>query len=174
MRKNILKIILLLAPLLFFLGCSTKYAHLPTNKSVDINAYTGTWYEIARFEHFFEKDCKNVTATYTLKNDGKIGVINKCTNIQDNEKKEATAIAYAIDNTNSKLKVSFFRPFYGDYWIIDVDKDYKVALVGSPSREYLWILSRDKKIDTKIKEELILKASKLGFDTKKFIWTIQE
>lgn len=170
MKKNILLLVLLV----FFVACSTKHEYLNTKKSVDINSYKGTWYEIARFEHFFEKGCKNVTARYNLIEDNKIEVINKCTKIEDDKKKEAKGIAYAIDNTNSKLKVSFFRPFYGDYWIIDVDKDYKYALVGSPSREYLWILSRDKKIDMKVKEELLLKARNSGFDTKKFIWTIQE
>jgi len=169
-----LKKIILFTSLILFVGCTTKYNHLPTSKNVNINKYKGTWYEVARFEHFFEKGCKNVTATYNLIDDEKIEVINKCTNIKDERKKEAKAIAYAIDSTNSKLKVSFFRPFYGDYWIIDVDKDYKVALVGSPSREYLWILSRSKTIDEKTKKELLLKASKLGFDTKKFHWTIQE
>lgn len=174
MKKNIFKNILLATLVVFFVGCSTKHAYLPTNKSVDINSYKGTWYEVARFEHFFEKGCKNVTATYNLRDDEKIDVINRCTNIEDNKKKEATGIAYATDDTNSKLKVSFFRPFYGDYWIIDVDKDYKVALVGSPSREYLWILSRTKTIDEKTKGNLLIKAAAFGFDSKKFIWTIQE
>ena len=174
MKKNIFKNILLATLVVFFVGCSTKHAYLPTNKNVDINSYKGTWYEVARFEHFFEKGCKNVTATYNLRDDEKIDVINRCTNIEDNKKKEATGIAYATDDTNSKLKVSFFRPFYGDYWIIDVDKDYKVALVGSPSREYLWILSRTKTIDEKTKGNLLIKAAAFGFDTKKFIWTIQE
>lgn len=170
MKKDIILVTLLV----FFVGCSTKHEYLPTTKSVDINSYKGTWYEIARFEHFFEKGCKNVTATYNLKDDNEIEVINKCTMIEDEKKKEASGIAYAVDNTNSKLKVSFFRPFYGDYWIIDVDKNYKVALVGSPSREYLWILSRDKIINEKTKKELLLKAENAGFDTSKFIWTIQE
>ncbi len=102
---------------------------------------------------FLKKDVKNVTATYKLRDDEKIDVINRCTMIEDDKKKEATGIAYAVDDTNSKLKVSFFRPFYGDYWIIDVDKDYQHALVGSPSREYLWILSRDKKLMKKQKKD---------------------
>ena len=172
--KHALKYILGLSLVLFFVGCSTKHAYLPTNKSVDLNSYKGTWYEVARFEHFFEKGCKNVTATYNLRNDEKIDVINRCTKIEDEKKKEAKGIAYAVDSTNSKLKVSFFRPFYGDYWIIDVDKNYEVALVGSPSREYLWILSREKTIDEKTKQRLLLKAESFGFDVDKFIWTIQE
>lgn len=174
MKKKIVKSFLLGLSLLLLVGCSSKHEYLETTKKVDINSYQGTWYEIARFEHFFEKGCKNVTATYNLRDDNKIEVINRCTKIEDEKKKEAKGVAYAVDNTNSKLKVSFFRPFYGDYWIIDLDENYKYALVGSPSREYLWILSRDKKIDEKIKQNLLKKASNVGFDISKFIWTIQE
>jgi apolipoprotein D and lipocalin family protein len=159
---------------ILFSGCSKNYAPLPTVESVELQKYKGTWYEIARYEHFFEKGCKNVTATYKLRDDGKIGVINKCTMIEDNEKKEANGVAYAVDDTNSKLKVSFFRPFYGDYWILDLADDYSYALVGTPSREYLWILSRTKTIDQKTKQKLLSMLPKLGFDPSKFIWTIQE
>lgn len=94
--------------------------------------------------------------------------------IEDGEKKEAEGKAYAIDRGNSKLKVTFFWPFYGDYWIIHLDRKYKTALVGSPNREYLWILSRTKTIDNETKEKLLEEASKNGFDISKFIWTIQE
>jgi len=169
-----LKILMILLVGLFFAGCSKKYPHLDTVQSVDIRKYKGTWYEIARFEHFFEKGCKNVTATYKLEKDGDIKVINRCVKIEDNQEKEATGIAYAIDETNAKLKVSFFRPFYGDYWIIDLDENYKYALVGTPSRKYLWILSRDKTISEDIKRRLLTKVSSSGFDKAKFIWTIQE
>lgn len=157
-----------------FAGCNSSYPNLPTVKSVDLKSYAGTWYEIARYEHFFEKGCKNVTATYELKNDGNIKVINRCTDIGSNEKKEAIGVAYADDSTNSKLKVSFFRPFYGDYYILDLAQDYSHALVGSPDREYLWILARDKSIDESLKEYLLKKVSDLGFDRDKFLWTIQE
>jgi len=157
-----------------FLGCSSKYPDLKTVSQVDIQKYKGTWYEIARFEHFFERGCKNVTATYEIKKDGDLKVINRCTNIEDNEQKEAQGIAYAVDDTNSKLKVSFFRPFYGDYYIIDLADDYSYALVGSPNRELLWILSRTKKMDDSVKEKILNKLPNLGFDKSKFIWTIQE
>lgn len=157
-----------------FIGCGKEYPNLPTVKQVDIEKYKGTWYEIARFEHFFEKGCKNVTATYEIKEDGDLKVINRCTMIEDDEFKEATGVAYAIDSTNSKLKVSFFRPFYGDYYIIDLADDYSYAVVGAPSRELLWILSRTKTISDKLKNEILAKFPPLGFDPKKFIWTIQE
>lgn len=168
------KVILLFFVVFLFVGCSPKNPNLKTVKSVDINRYLGTWYEIGRFEHFFERDCKNVSATYTLREDGKIEVINRCTLISTNMKKEATGVAHAIDKSNSKLKVSLFRPFYGDYWIINLDEDYKYVLVGSPSREYLWILSRTKKMDKVTKNKLLESALKHDFDIYKLIWTIQE
>ena len=160
-------------PLIIFSGCSQHYPILPTVNYVDIHKYEGTWHEIARFEHFFEKGCKNVSAHYELEND-KIKVTNKCTMITDNKTKVATGIAYAIDATNSKLKVSFFRPFYGDYYILDLDDNYSYALVGNPNREYLWILSRTKTIDKELKNTLIGKISNLGFNKEKLLWTIQE
>jgi apolipoprotein D and lipocalin family protein len=157
------------------MGCdSDKHPPLETVDKVDIEKYKGSWYEIARFEHRFEEGCKNVTATYELRDDGKIKVINRCTDIESNKRKEATGVAYAVDDTNSKLKVSFFRPFYGDYWIIDLDKEYRYALVGSPDRKYLWILSRTKTIDEKTKAMILAKLPALKFDESKFVWTIQE
>ncbi len=174
-KDNGLKIIIfIITVLILFTGCFTKYPNLQTVKQVDIEKYKGTWYEIARFEHFFEKGCKNVTATYELQKDGYIKVINRCIMIEDGEKKEALGVAYAVDKTNSKLKVSFFKPFYGDYYIIDLADDYSYALVGSPSREYLWILSREKTISESLKRDILKKLPTLGFDSNKFIWTIQE
>jgi len=172
--KMVLKRFFLLAIILFFTACSQKNLPLETVKQVDINKYLGTWYEIARYEHFFEKDCKNVTANYSLMDEETIKVINKCTKIQTNEKKEALGRAYALDSSNSKLKVSFFRPFYGDYWVLILDENYNYVLVGTPSREYLWILSRTSKIDEKIKNDILQKLPNLGFDASKLIWTIQE
>lgn len=170
MLRNIFIFILVF----LFAGCSKNYPYLPTVKKVDIQKYKGTWYEIARFEHSFEKGCKNVTASYKIKENGEIKVLNKCVLTKNGENKDAEGIAYAVDDTNSKLKVSFFRPFYGDYWILDLADDYSYALVGSPNREYLWILSRTKTVDNKVKDKILSKLPKLGFDSKKFIWTIQE
>jgi apolipoprotein D and lipocalin family protein len=158
----------------FFIACNKEYPYLPTVKQVDIKKYSGSWYEIARYEHFFEKGCKNVIATYTIKEDGDLKVTNSCTMIESDEYKESTAVAYTIDNTNSKLKVSFFRPFYGDYWIIDLADDYSYAVVGTPNREYLWILAREKTISEETKKSLLDKLPDLGFDVNNFIWTIQE
>lgn len=170
MIRNILFIVVLF----IFTGCFTKHPHLKTVDSVNINKYLGTWYEIARYEHFFEKGCKNVTANYSLNEDNSLKVVNKCTKIDTNKKSSATGIAYATNKSNSKLKVSFFRPFYGDYWVLMLDDSYKYAVVGTPSREYLWILSRTPKLDKNITKEILEKLPKLGFATNKLIWTIQE
>jgi apolipoprotein D and lipocalin family protein len=172
--KNIFKLLTLIFTIFLFTACSPKNPPLQTVEKVDLERYLGTWYEIARYEHFFEKDCKNVTANYSMLNEETIKVINRCTKITTNEKSKALGRAYATDITNSKLKVSFFRPFYGDYWVLILDKNYDYVVVGTPSREYLWILSRENKIPLSVKNEILQKLPTLGFDTSKLIWTIQE
>ena len=172
--KNLFKTSALICIVLLFTACSSKNPPLQTVQKVDINRYLGTWYEIARYEHFFEKDCKNVSANYSMLDEQTIKVVNRCTNMLTNEKKEAIGRAYATDDTNSKLKVSFFRPFYGDYWVMILDENYDYVVVGTPSREYLWILCRKPILDEKIKNEILQKLPTLGFDASKLIWTIQE
>jgi apolipoprotein D and lipocalin family protein len=170
-----MKSLLFVFLVLLFSACSTKHPYLATTqKNVDIDRYMGSWYEIARFEHFFEKGCKNVIATYKKNSDNIITVENKCTKIESNKTKIANGVAYSTNKQNTKLKVSFFRPFYGDYWILDLDDNYSYALIGTPSREYFWILSRERTIDIKLKKKILEKLPKLGFDTNKLIWTIQE
>lgn len=168
------QIIFVILVALFSVGCTQKYPDVPTVNIVEIEKYMGSWYEIARYEHFFEKGCKNVTATYSLNEDNTIKVLNICTMIEDNKPKVAIGVAYSTNETNSKLKVSFFRPFYGDYWIFELDENYQYALVGSPNGKYLWILSRIKQIDEQLKQKLLNKVIALGFDPNQFIWTIQE
>ena len=172
--KTLFKSTLILSIILLFTACSSKNPPLQTVEKVNLQKYLGSWYEIARYEHFFERDCKNVVANYSMLDEETIKVINRCTKITTNEKKEATARAYAIDETNSKLKVSFFRPFYGDYWVLILDENYEYVVVGTPSREYLWILARQKTISDEVKNSILEKLPSLGFDTSKFIWTIQE
>lgn len=154
-------------------GCSKSYPPLETVKQVDIERYTGRWYEIARYDHSFERGCSNVTATYTLQKDGKIGVLNRCTTEEEGIK-EANGVAYATDESNSKLKVSFFRPFYGDYWILMLDEGYSYAVIGEPSREYLWILSRRPMLEPEIRASILAELPELGYDSASLIWTEQE
>lgn len=173
MKKSLQGILIVLS-LFAFIGCSSKHAPLETVQKVNLERYLGTWYEIARYEHAFQKDCKNVTATYSMNEDQTIHVLNQCQTIQTNEQKSATAKAYAADDSNSKLKVTFFWPFYGDYWILMLADDYEYAVVGTPSREYLWILSRTKTLHNDTKRKILKQLAILQFDTSKLLWTIQE
>ncbi|WP_321315364.1 lipocalin family protein [Halarcobacter sp.] len=160
--------------LLFLTGCANKDPRIQSVDNLDLQQYTGKWYEIARYEHFFEKNCKNVSATYSIKKNKNIKVINRCEDITTNEKKEAIGEAKKVDNKNSKLKVTFFWPFYGDYWVIMLADDYSYAVVSEPTKEYLWILSRTKKLPKNIQDDILEKLKNLDFDTDKLIWTIQE
>jgi apolipoprotein D and lipocalin family protein len=143
--------------------------------SVDLNRYTGTWYEISRYPNRFQEGCVGTTATYTIRKEGKIDVLNQCRKgALDGRISSVKGKARVVDNkTNAKLKVSFFWPFSGHYWIIDLGENYEYAVVGHPDRKYLWILSRSPKMDEKI-YNLILKKLKLQFyDTSKLIRTLQ-
>jgi apolipoprotein D and lipocalin family protein len=120
-----------------------------TVRHVDLRRYTGVWYEYARIPNSFQDDCEhNTTATYRLREDGRIEVINRCVDAED-DTIEAKGVARIVDmNTNAKLEVSFvsflgFNFFWGDYWIIGLADDYRFAVVGVPSRKYGWILSRN-------------------------------
>ena len=148
--------------------------------SVDANQYLGTWYEIARLDHSFERDLEKVTANYSLRDDGGIKVINKGFNSQTKVWKEAEGKAYFVDPPNpdktntGKLKVSFFGPFYGAYNIIALDKPYyNYVMLCGPDKSYFWILSRTPQLPYPIKQELISQAKALGFATDKLIYVDQ-
>ena len=160
--------------LLFFFGCSSTYPPLETVDNVDVNRYLGKWYEIARLPNSFQKECDCTTAEYSLIDSTTIRVINKC--LKKGKLDEANGKAFVVEGSNnSKLRVQFFWPFRGDYWIIALDKNnYQYALVGTPSRKYLWILSRTPKMDNATFENLLSIAREKGFDTSKLLITKQE
>lgn len=139
--------------------------------SVDLTRYAGTWYEIARLPNSFERNLKCITATYTLRTDGKINVLNKGHKIKDPEKiNSANGLAWVPDKSApAKLKVRFFWPFSGDYWILYLDKEYRHVLVGDPSYKYLWILSRNSRMDESTYYMLTEKAKEQGYDTTPMI-----
>ena len=139
---------------------------------VDLNRYVGQWYEIARLPNRFEKKCANsVTATYSLRTDGKIEVVNRCRKLSG-DYTTAKGKAKVVDKTtNAKLKVTFFWPFYGDYWILDLGKNYEYAVVGAPNRKYLWILSRSPQMDETVYRQLLAKMAARGFKTEQMIKT---
>ncbi|MDE2595650.1 MAG: lipocalin family protein [Sphingomonadales bacterium] len=154
-------------------GCAAVMARHPIGNSavpqpakpVELSRYLGRWYEIARYEQGFQKDCDGVTADYALRADGKISVLNRCRK-PDGKATDAKGVAY-IANTasNAKLKVSFFGPFYGDYWVLDHADDYSWSIVGEGSGRYLWLLSREAVPEPAQVEALIGRAAALGYDT---------
>lgn len=157
--------------LLGFFGCRPSYNALDTVPVLDITKYAGIWYEIARLPNSFERKLECVTATYSLRDDGKIKVVNKGHLISNHaEVKEITGVAWVPDKkAPAKLKVSFFRPFAGKYWVLDLNDDYTCAMVGDPSRKYFWILSKKRTIDEGMYNTLLEKAIQKGFDIQKII-----
>ena len=141
-------------------------------EKLDINRYLGTWYEIARYDHSFERGMVGVTANYSMRNDGKIKVLNSgYKNSFDGTFSQAVGKAKIPDpiKNPAKLKVSFFWFFYGDYYVMDLDKNYQWALIGSSSDKYLWILSREPQMDKTLYLNLLNKLQKRGYDTSKLI-----
>lgn len=147
-----------------------------TVESVDLERYMGTWYEIASFPQSFQKGCTATQAEYSLRKDGKVKVVNTCRlGTPDGKLKKAVGRARVVDReTNSKLKVSFFWPFEGDYWILGLDEDYQWALVGSPDRDSLWILARERKISEDTIEEILELATDKGFEIQRLVRNRQE
>jgi apolipoprotein D and lipocalin family protein len=147
-----------------------EYNKLEVVPHVELEKYLGKWFEIAHLPARFQEGCTDTTATYTLSKDGNISVLNECR--RNGKVKLAKGKAKVVDkNSGAKLKVTFFWPFYGDYWIIDLGKDYEYAVVGTPNRKYLWILSRTSQMADKLFSQLIESAKSKGFDVSKLIKT---
>lgn len=142
-----------------------------TVKELDLNRYLGTWYEIARFPHSFEKDLVGVTATYSLKPNGKIEVINKgyLKTLNGNEKIAKGKAKIPNASEPGRLKVSFFLFFYSDYLVMELDKNYEWVLIGSSSPKYLWILSRKPQMDQAVYQSILNKARERGYNLDNLI-----
>ena len=137
---------------------------------LDLNRYLGEWYEIARFDHSFERGVEQAKANYTQNADGTIKVVNS--GIKNGKPKTAVGKGKTTD-TPGLLRVSFFDPFYADYRVMLIDKDYAYALVGSGSADYLWLLSRSPELSETAKSELLAEAQRRGYDTDQLIWVRQ-
>lgn len=143
-------------------------------QAVDLSKYVGQWYEIARLPNWFERSCAGgVTATYSMRPDGRIDVVNECLSCSG-KTLTVKGVAKVVDPiTNAKLKVTFFAPFCGDYWILDLGRNYQYTVVGDPNRKYLWILSRTPRMDEDLYRCLLAKMAAQGFDTSRMIRTSQ-
>jgi apolipoprotein D and lipocalin family protein len=147
---------------------------LNTVESVDLERYVGLWYEIAKIPNRFQKKCaRGTTAEYTLREDGKITVVNRCYK-EDGSLMEAEGVAKIEDAvTNAKLKVSFvaflgWRPFWGDYWVIGLDDDYQWAIVGDPDRKYGWVLARTPELEEEVLAGIYERLGESGYDVGAF------
>lgn len=154
---------------------ATGFPPLEPVPSLDLERYAGRWYEIARYPNRFQRDCvSDTTATYTLRSDGKVTVLNECREA-DGKLKSAKGTAKPANENGpaSKLKVTFFWPFYGKYWVIDLDLEYQWAVVSEPGRAYLWILSRTPRIDEALYDQIVKRLIERGFDAGKIMRTKQ-
>jgi apolipoprotein D and lipocalin family protein len=162
-------------------GCAsttTARLHLPplqTVAHVELERYLGRWYEIASFPQWFQRGCTGTTADYTLRPDGEIEVVNRCRKGSlDGEEDVARGRARVVDSaTRAKLEVSFFRPFWGDYWIVDLGSDYEFAVVGHPSRDYLWILCRKPSMEPGTYDAILGRLRAQGYQTERLVRTAQ-
>jgi apolipoprotein D and lipocalin family protein len=170
---SVIVLVLLLAVLGFLLIGRTGIPEgITAVQDFDLKRYLGTWYEIARLDHSFERGLTHVSVEYIPREDGGIKVINRGFNLKRRQWEESEGKAYPIETPDiGRLKVSFFGPFYGSYNIIELDKkDYSYAMVAGPSRHFLWILSRSKNLDPLVMQRLIEKAKSLGFKLDKIIY----
>ncbi|MCG6188540.1 lipocalin family protein [Maribellus maritimus] len=158
-------------------GCQSQNSgtmDYSTVKELDVERYLGTWYEIARYDHRFERDLVGVTATYSKRDDGEIEVVNRgYKNSLNGELSEAVGKAKLTDEPG-KLKVSFFWIFYADYNVLELDENYQWALIGSSNDKYLWILSRTTQLDEHVLIGILKKAEQRGYSASKLIWVKQK
>lgn len=170
-----MKFLLLIAAILLQTACTGVPDGMKAVKNFESERYLGTWFEIARLDHSFERGLEQVSATYSMRDDGGIKVVNKGYSAEDKEWKEAVGKAYFVDDKNTgHLKVSFFGPFYGSYIIFKMDQvNYQYAFISSYNHEYLWLLSRTPQVSDEVKQDFINTAAEYGFSTDQLIFVEQ-
>jgi apolipoprotein D and lipocalin family protein len=168
-------VLLFLAPLLLTACLGLPEGVRPVT-GFELDRYLGTWYEIARLDHSFERGLTRVTAEYSLRGDGGLRVVNRGYDAATGEWREADGKAYFVEDADvGYLKVSFFGPFYGSYVVFELDQDdYRYAFIAGPDRSYLWLLARTPTIGEALRQQFVERASALGFDTGALIFVEQE
>ena len=158
--------------IIFLSGCLGTPRHVTPVGDFELERYLGKWYEIARLDHSFERGLSQVTADYSLRDDGSVRVLNRGYDEKNNAWKEAEGKAYFVEESDKGyLKVSFFGPFYGSYVVFELDhENYQYSLVSGPDHSYLWILARTPQIKNDLLDTLIKKAAAAGFDTSQLIF----
>ena len=175
---------LVVAGVLLVVGCGTPNASPPLDQapplevvtSLEIERYLGDWYEIASFPQFFQRGCVATRASYSLREDGRIRVLNRCRDgALDADWRDAEGVAWVVDPevSSARLLVSFFWPFKGDYWVIDLGEDYEYAVVGHPERTYLWILSRTPTLPPDVYSGILERIRAKGYDLGPLVKTLQ-
>ncbi len=159
----------------YFIALLNSCASIPENakpiEDFDVNRYLGTWYEVARFDFRFEKNLDNTSANYTLDKNGNVVVLNSGYNFVKKKWRKADGLAKFRGEKNiAALKVSFFGPFYSGYNVVALDENYQYALIAGKNLDYLWILSRTKKLPDEVKTEYLKIAKEIGYDTSRLIW----
>lgn len=167
---------LLIIAMLLLGGCLGHPAMVTPVQNFEIDRYLGTWYEIARLDHSFERGLDQVSAEYALREDGGVTVVNRGFSTEDGKWQQAQGRAYFVNASDEGyLKVSFFGPFYGSYVIFELDeKNYQYAFVAGPDTSYLWFLSRTPTVDQALIDHFIRRANSLGFDTDALIFPAQK
>ncbi|MEQ8860930.1 MAG: lipocalin family protein [Pseudomonadales bacterium] len=167
-RPSSLLVVLLLG------ACTGIPEGLEPVRGFDLDRYLGTWYEIARLDHRFERGLSRVTASYSRRDDGGVNVVNRGYDATEGQWDEATGKAYFTGDADvGRLKVSFFGPFYGGYNVIVLDEGYRFAMVTGPTRDYLWILARTPYLEPTLLKALVERARALGFDVDELIFVAQ-
>jgi len=176
MEERSMRIFLVFIMLLMMNGCTGLPEGVSPVGGFDVNKYMGKWYEIARLDHSFERGMDNVTAEYSLRDDGGVKVLNRGFSVDSNKRKEIDGKAYFVKGVNEGyLKVSFFGPFYGSYVVFDLDKEnYQYAFVSGPDTSYLWLLARTPTVSEEVVTRFVEKSKALGFDTDALIFVRQE
>lgn len=169
---HFLKLILSITSLNMFVACTAVPEGIKPVDNFELPRYLGKWYEIGRFDHSFEEGLQQVTAEYSMRDDGGVSVLNRGFNPKKQEWDEAQGKAYFVNSSDvGHLKVSFFGPFYASYVIFELDKQhYNYALITGPDRDYFWLLARTPQLSTELQAQLVEQAREAGFDTSKIIW----
>ncbi len=174
-----MRILFFLSPFLLLFGCtdtsirSTKEP-LTAIAKLDVNRYLGRWYEIASHPNRFQKGCVATSATYSLHANGEISVLNECLDKSlSGPPRSARGKAWAVDETKAKLKVSFFWPFRGNYWVIEIGSEYEYSVIGEPDGKYIWILSRTRKMDDRVYQGILERLKAKGYSVDAITRTLQ-